>query len=214
MPITIAIVEDNPDVRMGTSYILRSSRECTVAGEYGTAEELIDEFDNIAPDVVLMDIGLPGMSGIEAIAQLKRDHPRVEIVVLSVFEDDENVFRAICAGAGGYIAKPVMPQQLLEAVEDAFGGGTPMSPHIARKVLEMFKEYAPPPRADYRLTAREQEVLELLVEGEDYKTIAEKLFLSVFTIRAHLRNIYDKLHVHSKSQAVAKALKERVVPTK
>jgi len=179
-----------------------------------TAEELIDTFDDIAPDVVLMDIGLPGMSGIDAIARLKRDHPRVEIVVLSVFEDDESVFRAICAGASGYLAKPAMPQQLVEAVEHAFGGGTPMSPHIARKVLEMFKEYAPPPSADYHLTAREREVLELLVQGEDYKSIAERLFLSVFTVRAHLRNIYDKLHVHSKSQAVAKALKERVVPRK
>jgi DNA-binding NarL/FixJ family response regulator len=183
-----------------------------VAGEYGTAEELIDEFDKVSPDVVLMDIGLPGMSGIEAIGQLKRDHPRVEIVVLSVFEDDGNVFRAICAGASGYIAKPAMPQQLLEAVEHAFGGGTPMSPHIARKVLEMFKQNAPPPRADYHLTPREFEVLELLVNGDDYKSIAEKLFLSLFTIRAHIRNIYDKLHVHTKSQAVSKALKENVVP--
>jgi DNA-binding NarL/FixJ family response regulator len=182
-----------------------------VAGEYGTAEDFIDEFDNISPDVVLMDIGLPGMSGIEAIERLKRDHPRLEIVVLSIFEDDENVFRAICAGASGYLAKPVMPQQLLEAVEHAFGGGTPMSPHIARKVLEMFKQNAPPPRAEYRLTPREFEVLELLVQGEDYKTIAEKLFLSLFTVRAHIRNIYDKLHVHTKSQAVAKALKENVV---
>lgn len=212
MPISVAIVEDSPDIRLGTSYILRSSRGCTVAGEYGTAEELIDEFDKVSPDVVLMDIGLPGMSGIEAIGQLKRDHPRVEIVVLSVFEDDGNVFRAICAGASGYIAKPAMPQQLLEAVEHAFGGGTPMSPHIARKVLEMFKQNAPPPRADYHLTPREFEVLELLVNGDDYKSIAEKLFLSLFTIRAHIRNIYDKLHVHTKSQAVSKALKENVVP--
>ncbi len=214
MPISVALVEDNPDIRMGTSYILRTSRACTIAGEYSKAEDLIDEFENISPDVVLMDIGLPGMSGIEAIERLKREHPRLEIVVLSIFEDDENVFRAICAGASGYLAKPVMPQQLLEAVEHAFGGGTPMSPHIARKVLEMFKENAPPPRAEYRLTPREFEVLELLVQGEDYKSIAEKLFLSLFTVRAHIRNIYDKLHVHTKSQAVAKALKENVFPSR
>ena len=212
MPISVAIVEDNADIRMGTSYILRSSRGCTVAGEYSTAEDLIDEFEAISPDVVLMDIGLPGMSGIQAIERLKQDHPRLEIVVLSILEDDGNVFRAICAGASGYLAKPVMPQQLLEAVEHAFGGGTPMSPHIARKVLEMFRLQAPPPRADYRLTLREFEVLELLVQGEDYKSIAEKLFLSLFTVRAHIRNIYDKLHVHTKSQAVAKALKENVIP--
>jgi DNA-binding NarL/FixJ family response regulator len=211
MPIAVAIVEDNPDIRMGTSYILRSSRACSVVGEYANAEDLIDDFDRTAPDVVLMDIGLPGINGIEAIEVLKREHSRVEIVVLSVYEDDANVFRAICAGASGYIAKPAMPQQLLEAVEQAFGGGTPMSPRIARRVLEMFRQNAPPPKADYRLTPRELEVLELLVKGEDYKSMAEKLFLSVFTVCAHIRNIYEKLHVHSKSQAVAKALTEQVV---
>jgi DNA-binding NarL/FixJ family response regulator len=211
MPISVAIVEDNPDIRLGTSYILRTSRECTLVGAYDTAEELLEEFDKIAPEVVLMDIGLPGMSGIEAIASLKRDHPRVEIVVQSIFEDDDNVFRALCAGASGYIAKPVLPRDLLQAVEHAFGGGTPMSPRIARKVLEVFKLNAPPPRADYHLTPRELEVLQLLVGGEDYKSIADTLFISVFTVRAHIRNIYDKLHVHSKSQAVAKALNENMV---
>jgi len=212
MPIAVAIVEDSPDIRMGTSFVLRSSKACTVVGEYETAEELIDTFSEVRPEVVLMDLGLPGMSGIEAITELKRDHPRLEIIVLSVFEDDNNVFRAICAGASGYITKPATPQQLVEAVEHAFGGGTPMSPHIARKVLDMFKQHLPPPMSDYDLTPRELEVLQLLVHGEDYKSIADKLFLSVFTVRAHIRNIYDKLHVHSKSQAVVKALRENVIP--
>ena len=212
MPITVAIVEDSPDVRMGTSFVLRSSKACTVVGEFETAEDLIDAFDEVRPDVVLMDLGLPGMSGIEAITKLKQEHARVEIVVLSIFEDDDNVFRAICAGASGYITKPAAPQQLVEAVEHAFSGGTPMSPHIARKVIEMFKRHLPPPKADYALTPRELEVLQLLVQGEDYKSIADALFLSLFTIRAHIRNIYDKLHVHSKSQAVGKALRENVLP--
>lgn len=212
MSIAVAIVEDNSDIRLGTSYILRSSRVCSVVGEYERAETLIAEFDDVLPEVVLMDIGLPGISGIEATERLKGEHPRVEIVVLSVHEDDENIFRAICSGASGYLAKPVMPGQLIEAVELAFSGGTPMSPRIARKVLELFKRNVPPPRADYNLTPRELEVLDLLVQGEDYKAIAEKLFLSLFTVRAHIRNVYDKLHVHSKSQAVAKALKENVLP--
>ena len=212
MSIAVAVVEDNPDFRMGTTHILRTSRQCTLAGEYESAEELIESFSQTMPDVVLMDIGLPGMSGIEATSLLKRDYPRVQIVILSVFEDDENVFKAICAGANGYVAKPVTPEKLLEAVDNAFAGGTPMSPHIARKVLEMFRQNAPPKKADYHLTTREQEVLELLVQGDDFKTMAEKLFLSNYTIRAHIRNIYDKLHVHSMSQAVSKALKERILP--
>jgi DNA-binding NarL/FixJ family response regulator len=132
----------------------------------------------------------------------------VQAVVLSVHEDDEHVFRAVCAGAVGYLTKPVMPDKLLEAVEAAFAGGTPMSPHIARRVLEMFRQHAPPPHADYDLTAREVDVLERLVAGNGYREIAEALFISVYTVRAHLRNIYDKLHVHSKSQAVSKALQE------
>jgi len=214
MPIAVAIVEDHPDIRMGTSYILSTSAGCRVAGEYATAEKCIEGIANLMPDVILMDINLPGMSGIEATALLKARYPRVEIVILSVLEDDENVFKAICAGASGYVTKPVMPAQLLEAVEHAFGGGTPMSPHIARKVLELFRQNVPPPRADYQLTPRELEVLQLLTRGDDYKQIADKLFLSPFTIRAHIRNIYDKLHVHSKSQAVAKALREKVVPMK
>ncbi len=212
MPITVAIVEDHPDIRAGTSYILRTSRTCRVVGEYATAEECLEEYGASPPDVILMDIHLPGISGISATAQIKTEHPRVEIVILSVLEDDENVFKAICAGASGYVTKPVQPAQLVEAVEQAFGGGTPMSPQIARKVLDLFKEHIPPPRADYQLTPRELEVLDLLIQGDDYKQIAEKLFLSLFTVRAHIRNIYDKLHVHSKSQAVSKALREKVVP--
>ena len=158
-----------------------------------------------------MDISLPGMTGIEAIRRLRAQHPRVQAVVLSVHDDGEHVFQAICAGAVGYLTKPVMPGTLAEAVESAFAGGTPMSPHIARQVLDMFRTYVPPPLADHNLTDREIAVLERLVEGDGYKEIGEALFISVYTVRAHLRNIYDKLHVHSKSQAVSKALKERLL---
>jgi len=214
MSVAVAIVEDHPDIRMGTSFILRSSKTVSVVGEFAKAEDLLRQFGEIKPDVVLMDVHLPGMSGIQATGILKSRYPRVEIVILSVLEDDDNIFRAICAGASGYVTKPVMPNQLLESVEQAFSGGTPMSPHIARKVLQMFKQNVPPPKADYNLSARELEVLELLTQGADFKLIAEKLFLSPFTVRAHIRNIYDKLHVHSKSEAVAKALKEQVVSSR
>lgn len=214
MPISVAVVEDNPDYRMGIGLILRSSPTCECIGEFATAEEFLGACEALQPDVVLMDIGLPGMSGIDATIELKSRVPRTEIVILTVFENNDNVFHALCAGASGYITKPVMPQQILEAVEQAFAGGTPMSPHIARRVIELFRQHLPPRRADYNLTARELEVLELLTKGYDYKEIAEKLFLSVFTINAHIRHIYEKLHVHSKSQAVAKALKEGMVARK
>jgi DNA-binding NarL/FixJ family response regulator len=150
------------------------------------------------------------MSGIEATVQIKRSYPRVQIVILSIFEDDDNVFEAICAGACGYLSKPVMPAQLLEAVEQAFDGAFPMSPPIARNVLELFKKHVPPTQADYSLTDHELKVLESLAQGDDHKLIAEKLSLSPSTVRDHLRSIYDKLHVHSKSRGVAKALHQRL----
>jgi DNA-binding NarL/FixJ family response regulator len=211
MPIAVAIVEDNEDTRLGISYILKSNNAFEVVGSFSAAEDLITRFKYIRPDVILMDIDLPGISGIEAAAIIKKEHPNVQIAMLSVFKDDENVFNAICAGACGYVSKPIMPSQIIDIVEQAFAGASPMSPNIARRVLEMFKQYAPPKKEDYNLTPREMEVLDLLIQGLDNKMIAEKLFLSTFTIRAHIRNIYDKLHVHSKSQAISKALRERVL---
>lgn len=214
MPIAVSIVEDNPDYRLGISYVLKASPGIVVLGEFASAEAFFKAQPASVPDVVLMDLGLPGMAGIEAIELLRTRAPRVQAVVLSVHEDDEHVFRAICAGAVGYLTKPVMPDKLLEAVEAAFGGGTPMSPHIARRVLDMFRQYTPPRHADYNLTEREIGVLERLVDGNGYKEIADALFISVYTVRAHLRNIYEKLHVHSKSQAVSKALQEGLLPRK
>jgi DNA-binding NarL/FixJ family response regulator len=209
--IAVSIVEDNADYRMGLAGLLRSSPSMTVMGEYGTAEDFFDAAPGAVPDVVLMDLQLPGMSGIEAIRRLRERLPRVGAVVLSVHDDGEHVFQAVCAGAIGYLTKPVTPSDLIESVEAAFGGGTPMSPQIARQVLEMFRTYAPPQQADYNLTEREVAVLERLVDGDGCKDIAQALFISVYTVRAHLRNIYDKLHVHSKSQAVSKALRERLL---
>ncbi|MBI3192936.1 MAG: response regulator transcription factor [Ignavibacteriae bacterium] len=215
MPVTVAIVEDNNDYRMGTAYVLRSAPEIVVAGEYASAEDFFDDIDEHTPDVVLMDINLPGgMTGVEATTLLKKKYPKIEVIMFSVYEDDDNLFQAICAGASGYVTKPIMPQQLLEAVQQASSGGTPMSPHIARKVLRLFRQNIPSPKADYNLTQRELEILDCLVQGNDYQMTADKLFLSIFTVRAHIRNIYEKLHVHSMSQAVSKALTERLIPQK
>lgn len=211
LSISVAIVEDNPDCRLGTSCILGALANVTVVGAFGTAEALFSSLARTVPDLVLMDIGLPGMSGIEAVERLRARYPAVRTVMLSVHEDSDSVFQAICAGAIGYLAKPVMPAGLQEAVESAMAGGTPMSPHVARRVLEMFRTYAPPRHADYNLTDRETTVLQRLVEGDGYKDMADALGISVYTVRAHLRNIYEKLHVHSKSQAVSKALQERLL---
>jgi DNA-binding NarL/FixJ family response regulator len=214
VPITVSIVEDNPDLLLATSAALKASPSLAVIGEFASAEAFFESLPAAVPDVVLMDVSLPGMSGIDAVGLLRARFPRVQSVILSVHQDDDNVFRAVCVGAIGYLTKPVLPARLHEAVESAFGGGTPMSPHIARRVLEMFKVYAPPRQADYNLTEREIAVLDRLVEGDGYKEIADALFISVYTVRAHIRNIYDKLHVHSKSQAVSKALQEGLLQRK
>jgi DNA-binding NarL/FixJ family response regulator len=206
VPVAVAVVEDNVDCRLATSNALEALPGVIVVAAFGTAEAFFDSLERSVPDVVLMDIGLPGMSGLEAIERLRTRAPSAKAVILSVHEDDENVFRAICGGAVGYLAKPVMPATLQEAVESALAGGAPMSPHIARRVLEMFRTYAPAPQAAHNLTEREVGVLERLVEGDGYREIADALCISIYTARAHLRNIYEKLHVHSKSQAVAKAL--------
>ena len=210
MPITVAIVEDNPDYRQGIAFVLRNSSSCACVGEFASAEGLFDEMETV-PNVVLMDIELPGMTGIEATGRMKKEHPEVEVVILSTYGGDDKVFRAICSGASGYVTKPVTPAGLLEAVENAHSGGTPMSPHIARRVIELFRQNVPPPTANHNLTPRELEILQLLVRGDDCKQISEGLFLSVFTVRAHLRSIYEKLHVHSNTQAVAEALKQGLV---
>ncbi len=210
-PVPVAIVEDSRDLRLGMSYIFEGSDRCRCVGAFSRAETLLQEIDSCRPQVVLMDIGLPGMNGVEATRCLKQSHPGTEIVILSVFEDDDNIFRAICAGASGYVTKPVMPQRLIEVVEEAASGATPISPHIARRMLRLFKRHVPIPGTDYDLTPREREVLEHLVAGLDFAEIAEQLIVSVYTVRAHIRNIYEKLHVHSKSQAVAKALREGLI---
>jgi len=210
-PVRVALVEDSRDLRLGMSYILEGADAVRCVGAFSRAEDLIAQLDALRPDIILMDIGLPKMSGVEATRIIKQSHPDIEIVILSVFEDDDNVFQALCAGAGGYVTKPVMPQRLLEVVDEAAGGATPISPHIARKVLKLFLRHVPAPGDAYDLTAREREVLELMVAGNDFREIADTLVVSFYTVRAHVRNIYDKLHVHSKSQAVAKALREHLI---
>ena len=182
---------------------------CT--GSYRSMEEAIEKLKYHLPHVVLCDIGLPGMSGIEGIRILKEQHPDLLILMLTVYDDDERIFDAMCAGATGYLLKKTPPGRLLESLKEVVGGGAPMSPEVARRVIVLFREIHPPDRADYELTPHETRLLKLLVEGHNYKTAAAELGFTTHTVSFHLRSIYEKLQVHSKSEAVAKALQNRLV---
>jgi DNA-binding NarL/FixJ family response regulator len=160
---------------------------------------------------VLSDIGLPGMSGIEGVRILRKRHPALLLLMLTIHDDDERIFDAICAGACGYLLKKTPPARLLDSLREAVAGGAPMSPEVARRVIALFREVRPPDRADYHLTPHETRLLKLFVEGHNYKTAAAELRVSVNTVNFHVRSIYDKLQVHSRSEAVAKALRNRLV---
>ena len=209
--VHIWIIEDNPFFRDTVCELVerRPGMRCTLAA--GSCEEALEALRRgHVPRVVLMDLGLPGMSGIDGIARIRAVAPAVPIVVLTVHEDDENVFEALCAGASGYLLKPASGEKILEAVDTALRGGAPMNAFIARNVLRMFTQHARP-RGDYGLSDREREILHLLLEERSQKQIAQALGLSPHTVDTHLRNIYAKLHVHSRSGAVAKAIQERLL---
>ena len=207
--IRIAIVEDHDDFREGFAHVANFTEGFSCSGAFASAEEALQKFPST--DVILLDIHLPGKSGTEAIKEFRRKAPEARIVMLTVFDDDENVFRAIMNGADGYLLKKTPPTQILAAIQDTVDGGAPMTPYIARRVMELFKRYAPSKDESYPLTARETEILQQLVLGLDTHEIAEKLFISYQTARNHIKHIYEKLHVHSKSQAVAKAIKQGLV---
>jgi DNA-binding NarL/FixJ family response regulator len=209
--IKVAIVEDERDIREGLALIIRASDGFSCTGSFRSMEEALDKLPLNLPDVLLADIGLPGMSGIEGIRILKERHPKLLMLMLTVYDGDEMIFDALCAGASGYLLKKTPPARLLESLREAVDGGAPMSPEVARRVIRLFREITPPERADYGLTPHEVRLLKLLVEGHNYKTAAAELKVSVTTVAFHMRNIYDKLQVHSKSQAVAKALRNRLV---
>src|SRR5262245_35025413 len=209
--IKVAIIEDQRDIRDGLATMLKFTEGYTCIGAYRSMEEALDGIKRHVPEVSLVDIGLPGMNGIEGIRLLKERHPGMLLLMLTVYDDDEYIFDALCAGASGYLLKKTPPTRLIESLREAMDGGAPMSPEVARKVIKLFREVRPPERADYRLTPHETRLLKLLVEGHNYKTAAAEVRTSVTTVAFHMRNIYVKLQVHSKSEAVAKALRNRLV---
>ncbi len=207
--IRVALIEDEKEVRQGLSYILNHTEGYTCVGQYCTYEEAFDALTE-PPDVLLSDIGLPGLSGVDGARAFKERFPSTAIVMLTVYRDDERIFRSIWAGATGYILKKEPPGRILDAIREVHAGGASMSSETARQVLEAFRKLIPDRSGPNVLTKREEEILQEIIQGNSYKSIADHLFLSVHTVRFHIRSIYEKLHVHSKSEAVAKALKDRI----
>jgi len=200
----VAIVEDNPGLREQLVQILATARDVKCVGAFGSAEEALQQIPSQQPDVVLMDIKLPGMSGIECVARLKKILPHLQIIILTVYEDSENIFRALRSGANGYLVKSSPPEKLIEAIDDVHQGGSPMSSHIARKVVRHFHLMGPSAQESENLSPREREVLDLLSSGYIYKEISDRMSIGIETVRTYVKNICQKMHVRNRVEAVAK----------
>lgn len=209
--VKAAIIEDQTEIREGLADLIDTTDGYRCAGSYASMEAALARIGDELPDVVLVDIGLPGMSGIEGIAILKQRFPSLQLLMLTIYDDDDRIFDALCAGATGYLLKKTPSARLLEGIREAVEGGSPMSPEVARKVVRLFRDVRPPKKADYDLTPHETRILGMLVEGHNYKTAAAELGVSVNTIAFHMKRIYEKLQVHSKSEAVAKALRSGLI---
>ena len=209
--VKVAIIEDHREFRDYLVALIGGAEGFRCTGSYRSMEEALDKISSDLPDAALIDIGLPGMSGVDGVRLLKERYPQLVMLMQTVYDDDERIFDALCAGACGYLLKKTQPARLLESLQEAVSGGAPMSPEVARRVIKLFREIRPPERADYNLTPHEIRILKLLVEGHNYKSAANELKVTASTINFHLQKIYEKLQVHSKSEAVAKALRDRLV---
>jgi DNA-binding NarL/FixJ family response regulator len=215
--IRVALVEDNDTIRLGLAALIDGTPGFQCAGAWGSCEDMLTELREVRPAVLLMDIGLPGMSGIEGLRRAKAVLPDLNVLILTVYDENDLVFEALCAGACGYLVKKTPPARLLEAIQEAQGGGSPMSSHIARKVVNLLRQTTAEPKAspavqeEALLTARERDILNGLAGGNSYQALAKSLNISTDTVRFHIRNIYRKLHVHSQSEAVAKALRKGII---
>lgn len=210
--IRVAIFEDNRNLRESLFNLLETSDQFTCVGAFANCERVVENIEETQPDVILMDIEMPLVNGIEAVRLIREKYPDVKILMETIFEEDEKIFQSICNGAQGYILKNTPPDEILDAIREIYEGGAPMSPIIASKVLRMFKfNLGNQKESSFNLSSREKEILKCLVEGMSYKMIADTCFISADTVNGHIKNIYKKLQVHSKGEAVAKAIKGKIV---
>jgi DNA-binding NarL/FixJ family response regulator len=207
----VVVIEDDVEVLDGLATLIGGAAGYRCSRRFRTMEDALADLQGAPADLVLTDLGLPGMSGIDGIRILRAQYPSLPILALTVFETDDAVFEALCAGASGYLVKGLPPARLLEHLDEVADGGAPMSPSIARKVVRLFRQFRPPAGASYRLTPQETELLRLLADGHHKKTAADTMGISINTVSFHAKHLYEKLQVHSKAEAVAKAIRERLV---
>ena len=207
MRIKVALFEDNPLLRDSLVQLINASEGLICTGAFPDCSNLMRKVESAKPDVILMDIDLPGMNGIEAVGQINQTYPDMVIIMQTVFNDNERIFQSITAGASGYLLKNTSPARILEAIREAATGGAPMTPSIAHKILDVFRSKKPalPAKEQSQLNDRQKEILECIFNGMSYKLIGEKLFVSVDTVRYHVKNIYEILHVHSRDELISKA---------
>ena len=211
MTVNVGIVEDDSSIRESVASLINAREGFSCTQVFESVESALEKISDPPPDVLLMDINLGGMSGIEGVQRLKAIFPQLNILMLTVFEENDKIFQSLCAGASGYLLKRTPSARILEAIMEVHNGGAPMTASVARKVLNLFTSVAPPTLPDVHLTARENEILQHLVSGSSYKKISKDLFISFDTVNSHIKKIYEKLQVHSKTEAVAKALKHKIV---
>ena len=210
-PIRVAIVEDDRGVREGLGMIIGATPGYECFGTYHSAEDALSRMNGRGPDVMLLDIHLPGMLGSEAVRVFRERYPALHVLMLTVYDGQDKVFESICNGACGYLLKKTPPAKLLDCIREAHEGGAPMSPEIARKVITLFQQSGPPEKLDKPLTPQETRLLKLLSDGYSYQNAAGQMNISINTVRNYIRSIYEKLHVNTKSEAVSKALRQRLI---
>jgi DNA-binding NarL/FixJ family response regulator len=210
MPYQLLIFEDNPRLRQSLELLLNDEENFSVAASFPDCDEADKMVEQYKADLVVMDIDMPGIGGVEGVKRIKQSHPEVKVIMHTMYDDDTRIFDSLCAGADGYLLKKTSPVQLVTALHEVMHGGAPMSPFVAQKVFQFFRQKENR-QDEFNLTAREKEILELLVKGNSYKMIADKCFVSIDTVKKHLQNIYHKLHVSCGTEAVAKALQHKIV---